>query len=251
MSTAQHIPLSAIRPHKDTQARVAIDVGVVAEYAEAMSRGDEFPPLDLFPHGEEYLIGDGWHRFLAYQRNGDVTVPAVVHSGGRREAIRFACGANTKGVLKRTNADKRRAVKIALKEFSDMSDRAIAEMCGVHHDMVRSARPKPQLADSASSTETPAPARKGLDGKTRKAPAPKAAPDLAPRITKQDLSDAISPDVAFSKEPSVALKRAYAIISVIDPSAPGILVEIESVMKLLIDLFARAKLIAKQNQSRQ
>lgn len=56
--------------------------------------------------------------------------------------------------MRRSNADKRRAVEIALREFSNMSDRAIAELCGVHHDMVRSSRPKLDVAESATSPAT-------------------------------------------------------------------------------------------------
>lgn len=180
MSTTQHVALSAIQPDKATQIRAEINHAIMLEYAEAMAMGTRFPRIDLFPEGDHYLIGDGWHRFLAYQRNGDVTVEANVHDGGRIEAIKFALGANARHGLKRTNADKRRAVEIALKEFSDMSDRAIAEMCGVSHVFVSSVRPKEVVTVTSSPTEqpTPPPIRKGLDGKTRKAPVPKPASNL-------------------------------------------------------------------------
>jgi hypothetical protein len=47
-------------------------------------------------------------------------------------------------------ASKRRCVTIALAEFPDLSSRAIADMCGVNHEMVENARPR--VAESATST---------------------------------------------------------------------------------------------------
>jgi len=48
-----------------------------------------------------------------------------------------------------------------------MSDRAIAEMCGVSAKTVAAARPK----QTAEFPQLPAIPRKGLDGKARKTPA--------------------------------------------------------------------------------
>jgi len=42
--------------------------------------------------------------------------------------------------LRRSNADKRRCVEIALKEFGGLSDNAIATMCGVDNHTVKAAR---------------------------------------------------------------------------------------------------------------
>ena len=47
------IRIDAIRYDPDLQMRDAgIDVGIVAEYADAMSAGDEFPPISLYFDGE-------------------------------------------------------------------------------------------------------------------------------------------------------------------------------------------------------
>jgi hypothetical protein len=64
--------------------------------------------------------------------------------------------------VRHTNADKRHCVQIALREFPELSSRAISELCGVGHHLVDCIRPK-ELADSASSKRT------GLDGKQRPA----------------------------------------------------------------------------------
>lgn len=171
MTKLQHIGLSEIRPDSATQVRVAIDQSLIAEYAEKMSQGIKLPPIDLFLDGETYLIGDGWHRFLAAQRNGDVTMLANVHDGGRSAAIKFALGANVSHGLRRSNADKRRAVEIALREFANMSDRAIAELCGVSPSTVSPLRPKPSVSN-LDTIETPS-VRIGRDGVRQPATKPK------------------------------------------------------------------------------
>jgi hypothetical protein len=105
-----------------------------------------------------YYIGDGWHRFHALRELGRAVIPAIVHEGGRREALKCALGANTGFGLRRTNKDKRKAVEVAIREFPRLSSRAVAELCKVSHEMVNALRS--QLADSASC-------RVGRDGKTR------------------------------------------------------------------------------------
>ena len=87
-----------------------------------------------------------------------------VHTGTRIDALKHALGANRDHALKRSNADKRRCVEIALREFGGMSDRAISDLCGVHHDFVSRMR-KEQV--SLNDTSTPAPThRQGKDGKS-------------------------------------------------------------------------------------
>jgi hypothetical protein len=140
MSTQRHIPFGSIKFDSATQIRAEIDSGTVEDYAEHMKAGDVFPAADVFDADGEYYIGDGWHRLLAAQKNGDVTFPCLVHPGGRHAAIKFALSANAKHGLKRTNADKRKAVTVALAEFPNLSDRQLAELCGVSNHMVAAAR---------------------------------------------------------------------------------------------------------------
>lgn len=155
-----NVHLSAIERDSTIQCRATIDVATVNEYAERMTEGDEFPPIVLFAVNGKHWIGDGWHRLLAAEHIGALTIPAEVRDGGRVEALKYALGANAAHGHRRTNADKRRCVEIALREFPKLSSRAIAEMCGTGKDLVESSR---QLAESASSTRT------GLDGKERPA----------------------------------------------------------------------------------
>src|ERR1700722_14805947 len=74
----------------------------------------------------------------------------VIRQGTRRDAVLFSVGANASHGLRRTNDDKRRAVMTLLSdsEWRKWPLRKIARRCGVHHEMVGTARRS--LADSAS-----------------------------------------------------------------------------------------------------
>ncbi len=177
----QSIPIESVQLDTSIQCRAGSDSAVVGEYAERMEQGDVFPPIEVYGNESRCWIGDGWHRVLAALQRGEETIMARVTAGGRIDALRHALSANSRHGQRRTNADKRRAVEIALREFPKLSDRAVAEMCGVGHEMVGSARPRlGQLAETASSTRT------GRDGKDRPAhrdPAPRFDPGDAPAIT--------------------------------------------------------------------
>jgi hypothetical protein len=155
------VSLAAIELDTSIQCRAAIDTAVVNEYAERMSEGDTFPPVEVFGTKTKCWIGDGWHRVLAAKQNGAEAIEARLTPGGRTDALKHALGANAMHGHRRSNADKRRSVEIALREFPKLSSRAIAKMCGVGHHLVEDARP--QLGESTSSTRT------GLDGKERPA----------------------------------------------------------------------------------
>jgi hypothetical protein len=99
-----------------------------------------FPPVDLFRDGDRFFVGDGLHRILAAQKNGEATVAAVVHDGGRLGAIRWSMGANKSHGLNRTYFDDENAVVVGLKEFPKLSDQEIAELCGTYPARVKSFR---------------------------------------------------------------------------------------------------------------
>lgn len=144
MSTAtartSAVRLSAIRLDQSTQSRIGINAATVDEYAEAMRDGAAFPPVDLYGTKSACWIGDGWHRIEAARANGRKQIEAVLHRGGRKDAIRHACKANASHGLRRTIADKRHAVRLALEEFPDETDRALADLCQVSHTFVAKVR---------------------------------------------------------------------------------------------------------------
>jgi uncharacterized ParB-like nuclease family protein len=140
-----------------TQMRVDMDDDQVANCEEAYRAKAAIPPIDVFEGDGTYYIGDGWHRYHGARRAGLKNIAANVWPGGRPAAIKHALGANATHGLRRSNSDKRKAVRVALGEFPDLSNRAIAEMCKVSDPFVSKLRPE-VLTVSTS--------RIGQDGKT-------------------------------------------------------------------------------------
>jgi hypothetical protein len=149
-----NVRLDAIVRDTSIQCRATIDIAVVNEYAEQMAAGAKFPPVVLFATNGKHWIGDGWHRIHASEQIGALDVDAEVRAGGRMEALKHALGANDAHGNRRSNADKRRCVEIALREFGKMSSRAIAEMCGVSHTFVDATRPALATVANAPTVTT-------------------------------------------------------------------------------------------------
>lgn len=137
-SSIQPVEITKIRRDGGTQPRAQLYEEVVAEYAEDMRQGAEFPPVTIFFDGEEYWLADGFHRVSAKEATGEKEVISEVHSGTQRDAVLYATGANATHGLRRTNADKRRSVERLLRdlEWRRWSDSAISKQCGVSHSFV-------------------------------------------------------------------------------------------------------------------
>ena len=206
-----------------TQCRAAIDPQVVTEYAEAMRAGSEFPPVLLFGDEDEAWIGDGWHRVVAASSLKCMDIQADLQPGGRLGAIQCALRANSTHGQRRTNADKRRCVEIALREFPDLSSRAIAEMSDVSHTLVESVRPA--TGKVANEPEE----RKGKDGAKRKgkrkehksdidgwvsvirSPEPKKATQFPPDEEKASTDDGNANLAAYKEGEDVAARASAAL----------------------------------------
>lgn len=162
------LKLSEIVTDAGTQVRAGVNEATVADYAGALADGAKFPPVIVFHDGSRYIAADGFHRIKAAMRIGAAQIECDVRKGGKTDALKFALGCNAHHGLRRTNADKRHAVGMALREFPKLSDRALAEMCVVSDTFVGDIRReatavKPQLAP---------PPRIGLDGRERRLPPP-------------------------------------------------------------------------------
>lgn len=155
------VEISKIRRDGGTQPRAQLYEEVVAEYAEDMRQGAEFPPVTVFFDGEEYWLADGFHRVSAKESIGKKEVISEVHSGTQRDAVLHAAGANATHGLRRTNADKRRAVERLLRDFEwrRWSDNAIAKQCGVSQPLVGKMRDELGFKDS----DSPSGLRIGID----------------------------------------------------------------------------------------
>lgn len=146
------IETSRIRLDGGTQPREAIDEATVADYAEAMRDGADFPPVVVFNDGSAMWLADGFHRFHATRAAGFATIKIAEHQGTRRDAMLYGFGANAKHGLRETRADKRRKIEAMLRdsEWVQWSDREIARKCGVDHKTVSAGR-----AELVASGEIP------------------------------------------------------------------------------------------------
>ena len=212
MTAPIDVRLDAIELDVSIQCRASIDTAVVNEYAEAMTGGATFPPIMLLGDGGKHYIGDGWHRVMASQQIKALSIAATVEPGGRDAALRHALGANALHGHRRTNADKRRAVEIAIHEFPKVSTAVLASMCGVSRPFVDSM--KPQDATVASSTVT------GADGKQYPAKRPKSAEyiTVASTVTAHEpatISVAVGPEgvtqVKFAEPGEPVASRMHPI----------------------------------------
>ncbi len=157
------VSIEAIIVDATVQSRTAIDEATVDAYAEAMQNGAKFPAVVVFGMGkvaDGFILADGFHRVAGAGRAGLSQILADVHGIGtlegdlpaiaRQHARLHAASANMTHGLRRTNADKRRAVAMVLDnpDARRWGDRRIAKHCGVHHELVGVVRAS--LADSAS-----------------------------------------------------------------------------------------------------
>jgi ParB-like nuclease domain len=148
--------LSAIRVDERAQPRAALKDRVVDEYAEAMQRDVRFPPVVVFEDPEKMIwLADGFHRVAAALKLKRKTIECELHSGGLRDAILFACGANSKHGLPRTRDDKHRAVTRMLddEEWKGWNDSEIARRCKVSDHLVAQIRKQLEPVTSNSRSE--------------------------------------------------------------------------------------------------
>jgi ParB-like chromosome segregation protein Spo0J len=172
--TKPTIAINKIRIDAGTQFRAAINQDRVTEYAELFDSSNEWPfdsACEVYFDGLEYFLVDGFHRYHACKRVKRASLSCIVHSGTQRDAIKFALSANARHGLHRSNEDKRKAVAFVLEdaEWSKLSSRAIAEICGVSDRFVGSMRNE-STANGSQSDEK----RLGKDGRTTSPPKPKA-----------------------------------------------------------------------------
>lgn len=152
-----NIDIANIRIDGGTQSRVQIDQGAVSDYAEAIKEGKSLPPVVVFFDGANNWLADGFHRWHAFRAAGINSIAADVRHGTQRDAILFSVGANAAHGLRRTNADKHKAVETLLAddEWSKWSDRKIAEACGVGHPLVASVRRQLESDSSDNDADQP------------------------------------------------------------------------------------------------
>jgi len=140
---------------------------VIAEYADAMEQGDEFPPILVFydEARNEFILADGFHRYAAHMRaKPNDPILAEQRIGTVEDAFWASLAANQSHGLRRTNADKRNVIKRALLYPGGykMSNRQISNHVGVDDKTVAVVRFELEAGAEIPHLTT----REGLDGKS-------------------------------------------------------------------------------------
>lgn len=136
------IGLDAIRIDGGTQSREKIDEIIVGEYADLIEDGVVFPAVRVYFDGVSHYLADGFHRYHAHRKAGKGSIEADVEKGTLRDAILYSLGANHEHGLRRSNADKRKAVQAMLDDFEwqEWSNGEIARRCHVSERLVANMR---------------------------------------------------------------------------------------------------------------
>jgi hypothetical protein len=176
-ANVEELYLSVVNTESN-QGRLQADPETVEVYAEAMRRGEEFPPGVAFFDGVDYHLADGLQRSFAALAVGRTTFSYEVLQGGRDDALLYSIGQETdagaKAPLRRSNADKRNAVAVMLRheKWSKYSARKIADHVGVDPKTVASVREELESGEEILTCGQVV----GSDGKTYKKPERKAGP---------------------------------------------------------------------------
>lgn len=167
----KNVALKKLRLDGDTQPRTTIDDDVVAEYAAAYKAKAKIPPLVVFFDGVDRWLADGFHRWHGATSVGIKSTPCDVRKGTREDARWFSYSANQTHGLRRSNADKVKAVKAAIKhpKATGMTDVKLASHVGVSGSFVGKIRK--QLEDARETPSRPRPSR-GSTGSNDSTPQP-------------------------------------------------------------------------------
>lgn len=142
-----------------------LDADHAEDLAEALRNQERLPRVRVRKVPDQgHLVVDGFHTVEAYRIVGRTHVPCIISPGIWDDAVLDAASANQQHLgLKRTNADKRHAVHMALLVVPHWSDNRVAGHVGVSDKTVAEERSRLE-----STSEIPKlTAREGMDGKTR------------------------------------------------------------------------------------
>lgn len=149
----QLLPIERITTDVGLQMRVVESESVIDDYAEAIRQGDVLPPITVFTEGTHFWLVDGFHRLAAYKKAGLDSIPCVVRQGTFNEAKACACEANTDHGYRRSNPDKRNAVReyLTIPEKAELSNNEIGKRLKVSHHLVHEVRDEMGLKPSPKS----------------------------------------------------------------------------------------------------
>lgn len=242
MNTQKALNINLLVLDERLQSRVEISEEMVADFAHDMEQGDQFPPVTVHFDGVQYYLSDGFHRYHAARRIEKASIVANVIPGTFRDAQLYATSVNAKHGMRRTNADKRKAVMTMLDDFewSQWSNAEIARHCGTSAAFVSNLRAevegtKPDTVKYRTATGEVA-EKKRAPGRKPKAQEPEepeeeAADDTDERVAQQELIGILTKQLEDT--------RAQAAINLMDAtdedkkSAENLIKELQEENRLL------------------
>jgi hypothetical protein len=187
----QQVLLSALIAEPDLQLRATISDERIAYFREQMAAGVEFPPVDAYWDGTNLWLADGFHRYLAYKRDGADALWVDVHHGSVQDALVWSYRANSSHGEPLRAPERRAALKRIEAQCRGVSARVLAKRLGVHSttiDRLRAGR----IADDRAARAQAAADRRAAQDAASAAPgaafaAPgESAPDAPPRVVGAD-----------------------------------------------------------------
>lgn len=133
-----------LRKDGGTQPREKLDRKHIDDLVRDWKRGAKFEPALAYYDGQDYWLIDGYHRNAALEELDESKILISVRCGTLSDATWHSYSVNQHKALKRSNADKQRAIIGALKHpyGASRSNVQIAEHCGVDEGTVRAWRKK-------------------------------------------------------------------------------------------------------------
>ncbi len=124
------------------QSRTETNEQTIEDYSDAIKMGDEFPPLLVYFDGTHFWLVDGYHRYHANKKAGKAGVSCEVVNDTFTNAVLRAASVNAKHGMRRTHADRRKAVMTLLEDdlWKKWSNSEIASHCGVSISFVSNLR---------------------------------------------------------------------------------------------------------------
>jgi len=184
MATTKLVTLESIdfpgSPHVRAQKP---DPEIVAHYAQCYADKKPMPPVVVFydPELKKFYLADGLHRCAAHEQLKRTAVMANVIEGPYMEALRYALTANANHGVRRSNADKRKCIAQALKQWPEVANMQIARLADVDDKTVASVRSEMEESGKLKASDT----RVTTDGKT--IPATKEVRKSGPTIDVEEI----------------------------------------------------------------
>jgi hypothetical protein len=164
------IDLDAIILDERCQPRAILNAEAVQEYSDIYAEGEQdLPPLEVADVNGDLVLWDGFHRLAGARQAGKGFVRVtIVEECDIGRALWLAAAVNQGHGVRRTNADKRQAVTLAINSDigEEQSSRDIGDHVGVSKSFVSNIRAELEGEPATVATEPAPPETPHDDEKT-------------------------------------------------------------------------------------